>query len=188
MSPRPRRTAGDSEQLARINRQHSNDRRVCDQFLFAPRRLAIVSACDMHNIGETVPNESVGLSSALLQLGSGGVIAAAGGRLGYDPPDGPGFIRNGEAGRTRPSRRDGYKAPATTIWPPSRRTYHFRMPATGIVPRPPVVLGRLRLHRRLSGPVRPGSGPIDLQPTLPLIPFEHGTGQAPGTLDFDRGV
>ncbi|MET8998411.1 CHAT domain-containing protein [Amycolatopsis sp. NPDC004169] len=48
-----------------------------DRFPFAPRRLAIVSACDMHLIGQDLPNETIGLPSALLQLGFAGVIAAS---------------------------------------------------------------------------------------------------------------
>ncbi len=48
-----------------------------DRFPFAPRRLAIVSACDMHLIGPDLPNETIGLPSALLQLGFAGVIAAS---------------------------------------------------------------------------------------------------------------
>lgn len=47
------------------------------QFPFSPRRLAIVSACDMHLIGKDLPNETIGLPSALLQLGFAGVIAAS---------------------------------------------------------------------------------------------------------------
>lgn len=48
-----------------------------ERFRFVPRRLAIVAACDMHNVGVDVPNEVVGLPSALLQLGFSGVIAAS---------------------------------------------------------------------------------------------------------------
>ncbi|MEU6151487.1 CHAT domain-containing protein [Actinosynnema sp. NPDC047251] len=48
-----------------------------DRFHSEPRRLAIVSACDMLNVGEDMPNESIGLPSALLQLGFAGVIAAS---------------------------------------------------------------------------------------------------------------
>ncbi|MEU0878454.1 CHAT domain-containing protein [Lentzea sp. NPDC005914] len=48
-----------------------------ERFRFEPRRLAIVSACDLQNVGAEVPNEVVGLPSALLQLGFAGVIAAS---------------------------------------------------------------------------------------------------------------
>lgn len=48
-----------------------------EHFPFAPRRLAIVSACDMHAVGKDLPNETIGLPSALLQLGFAGVIAAS---------------------------------------------------------------------------------------------------------------
>ncbi len=62
--------------LAFADRQVTiNDLR--DRFPFAPRRLAIVSACDMHTTGTDLPNETIGLPSALLQLGFAGVIAAS---------------------------------------------------------------------------------------------------------------
>ncbi|MEU4252935.1 CHAT domain-containing protein [Amycolatopsis sp. NPDC026612] len=48
-----------------------------DRLPYAPRRLAIVSACDMHTTGDELPNETIGLPSALLQLGFAGVIAAS---------------------------------------------------------------------------------------------------------------
>ncbi|MFJ8964622.1 CHAT domain-containing protein [Lentzea sp. NPDC102401] len=48
-----------------------------ERFRFAPRRLAIISACDMQNVGADAPNEVAGLPSALLQLGFAGVIAAS---------------------------------------------------------------------------------------------------------------
>ncbi|WP_191303970.1 CHAT domain-containing protein [Lentzea cavernae] len=48
-----------------------------ERLRFAPRRLAVISACDMQNVGADAPNEVVGLPSALLQLGFAGVIAAS---------------------------------------------------------------------------------------------------------------
>jgi CHAT domain-containing protein len=41
----------------------------------APRRLAILSACDSDLTSASLPNETIGLPSALLQLGFAGVIA-----------------------------------------------------------------------------------------------------------------
>lgn len=41
----------------------------------APRRLAILSACRTNVTSSTLPNEAIGLPSALLQLGFAGVIA-----------------------------------------------------------------------------------------------------------------
>jgi CHAT domain-containing protein len=41
----------------------------------APRRLAILSACESHLTSASLPNETIGLPSALLQLGFAGVIA-----------------------------------------------------------------------------------------------------------------
>ncbi|MFD4673618.1 CHAT domain-containing protein [Lentzea sp. NPDC058450] len=48
-----------------------------ERFRFAPRRLAIISACDMQNVGARTPNEAAGLPSALLQLGFAGVVSAS---------------------------------------------------------------------------------------------------------------
>jgi CHAT domain-containing protein len=41
------------------------------------RRLAVLSACETNVIGANLPNESIGLPAALLQLGFAGVIASA---------------------------------------------------------------------------------------------------------------
>lgn len=58
------------------------DRRVTlselrDAFRPAPRRLAVLSACETNVIGADLPNESIGLPTALLRLGFAGVIASA---------------------------------------------------------------------------------------------------------------
>ena len=42
-----------------------------------PRRLAVLSACESNLIGQDLPNEVVGLPSALIRIGFAGVIASA---------------------------------------------------------------------------------------------------------------
>ncbi len=50
---------------------------VATELRAGPRRLAVLSACQSHLTGAELPNEVVGLPTALLQLGFGGVIATA---------------------------------------------------------------------------------------------------------------
>nr|WP_272918012.1 CHAT domain-containing protein [Actinomadura rayongensis] len=52
-------------------------RQMLADFGLAPRRLAVLSACESHMTGIANPNEAIGLPSAMIQLGFAGVIAAA---------------------------------------------------------------------------------------------------------------
>jgi CHAT domain-containing protein len=48
-----------------------------DRFRSTPRRLAVLSACDLNMTGSDLPNETISMPSALLRLGFTGVIAAS---------------------------------------------------------------------------------------------------------------